>query len=361
MSHPFVEQPEAGAPRRRWRRWLLGAAGVIVTLLIVIALAFTLSPRPGSLLIRKVFEDNVAQVKQTMEAYAPREGVATLLDQSYRPGGQDTKLDVYFPETVAQSDRRLPAVIWTHGGAWISGHRDDAAPYFGMIALKGYTVVSLGYSLAPEKTYPTPVHQVNDGLSYVQQNAARFHIDPNRIVMAGDSAGAQITSQIAALTTNPEFAAQLGVTPALKPAQLRGVILYCGIYDMQAFTENNRVPGADNLLTRLLGWGVDTVVWAYTGERGGKPSVMAQMSTLDHVTDAYPAAFISGGNGDPLTNGQSKPLATKLQGLGVPVTTLFFPPDHEPSLPHEYQFKIDLPDAQNAYTQMIAFLHERTT
>ncbi len=360
MSQSFVEQPGPAAHRVRWRRWILGALGLIVALLVIIALAFTLSPRPGSLLIKHVFEDNAANVKQTMEAYAPREGVTTLLDQPYASDSADTKLDVYFPSTVAQTDQRLPVVIWTHGGAWISGNKDDAAPYFRMIALKGYTVVSLGYSLAPDKTYPTPVHQVNEALSYVQQNAGRFHVDPDRIVMAGDSAGAQITSEVAALTTNPAVAATLGITPALKPAQLRGVILYCGIYAMQAFTARDEVPGADTFVTRLLGWGVNTVVWAYTGERGGKPSVMAQMSTLDHVTGSYPAAFISGGNGDPLTEGQSKPLATKLHGLGVPVSTLFFPADHEPSLGHEYQYNIDLPDAQNAFVQMIEFLGDRT-
>jgi acetyl esterase/lipase len=295
-----------------------------------------------------------------MEAYAPVQGVATLRDQQYESGSA-TRLDVYFPAAAGQTGQRLPTVVWTHGGAWIAGYKDDAAPYFGMIARKGYTVVSLGYSLAPGSAYPTPIHQVNAALAYVQQNADRFHVDPDRIVMAGDSAGAQITSQVVALTTNPAFAAQFGITPALKPSQLRGVILYCGIYDMAAFIQRDEVPGADTVATRLLGWGVNTVVWAYTGERGGKPSVMAQMSTINHVTAAYPPVFISGGNSDPLTDRQSRPLAAKLQQLGVPVTTLFFPPDHSPSLAHEYQFQLDLPDAQHAFTQMVAFLHARTS
>lgn len=334
---------------------LLGSLVGTATVLI----ALNVSPRPGALLIRSVFEKGAADVKRAMEAHAPG-GISSSLDQPYRSGDDHARLDVYFSETVGP-DERLPAVVWIHGGAWISGHKDDAAPYFQLIAAEGDTVASVDYSLAPGATYPTPIHDVNDALAYVQQNAARFHVDPDRIVLAGDSAGAQITSQVAALTTNPAFAVQLGIAPALKPAQLRGVILYCGIYDMDAFTQHDEIPGADTFLTRLLSWGVNTVVWAYTGERGGKPSAMNQMSTIDHVTAAYPAAFISGGNGDPLTNDQSRPLAAKLQQLGVPVATLFFPPNHEPSLGHEYQFKIDTPDAQNAFTQMIAFLHERTS
>lgn len=358
MSQEGVARP-ATRHRSRLKRTLWTVLGVVVALVVIVALTFTLSPRPGSLVIKTVFEQNAANLKQTMEAHAPSQGVTTLLDQPYETDSA-TRLDVYFPDSAAHSGQRLPAVVWTHGGAWISGNRDDAAPYFRMIALKGYTVVSLGYSLAPGRIYPTPIQQVNAALAYIQQHAARLHVDPERIVLAGDSAGAQITSQVAALTTNPAFAAQLGITPALKPAQVRGVILYCGIYDLPALVNRDEVPGADTFVTRLFGWGINTVVWAYTGERGGKPSAMNQMSTIDHLTAAYPPSFISGGNGDPLTDRQSRPLAAKLQSLGVPVSTLFFPPEHEPSLAHEYQFQIDLPDAQHAFTQMIAFLRDRT-
>jgi len=105
-----------------------------------------------------------------MEAHAPG-GISSLTDQAYRSRDGDGRLDVYFPETVGP-DERLPTVVWTHGGAWISGHKDDATPYFQLIAAEGYAVVSVGYSVAPGATYPTPIHQVNDALAYMQENAA---------------------------------------------------------------------------------------------------------------------------------------------------------------------------------------------
>jgi acetyl esterase/lipase len=293
-----------------------------------------------------------------MAAYAPQ-GVSSIIDQPYRDGDKDARLDVYFPMEADQPGMRLPTVIWTHGGAWISGHKDDAAPYFQLIAIEGYAVISLDYSLAPDETYPTPIHQVNDALAYVQQNADRFHVDVDRIVLAGDSAGAQITSQVATLVTNPAYAAELGLTPSLQPAQLRGVILHCGIYDMVAFKEGGELPG-DTLATRVLGWGIRTVLWAYTDSRDPDDTLLRQMSSINHVTSDFPPTFISGGNGDPLTDDHSRPLATKLQGLGVEVTTLFYSPDHEPSLGHEYQFNLDDADAQNALTQTLAFLQQHT-
>jgi acetyl esterase/lipase len=80
------------------------------------------------------------------------------------------------------------------------------------------------------------------------------------------------------------------------------------------------------------------------------------MSTLDYVTADFPRTWISGGNGDPLTATQSKPLAAKLTGLGVDVTPVFYDDDHEPSLPHEYQFHLDYEDAQTALDSTLDFL-----
>ena len=80
------------------------------------------------------------------------------------------------------------------------------------------------------------------------------------------------------------------------------------------------------------------------------------MSTLDWVTADFPRTWISGGNGDPLTLSQSKPLATKLDGLGVEVETVFYPDDQEPELPHEYQFHLDYEDARTALESTLAFL-----
>lgn len=354
-----AETPAPPTERRRRLRWLLWSGGALAVLVLGVLIAFNVSPRPGTWLIRSVFESDAAKVKRAMEAHAPA-GISSRTDQAYRSGDEDARLDVYFPNTV-ESDERLPTVIWTHGGAWISGHKDDAAPYFQLIAAEGYAVVSLGYSVAPGATYPTPIHQVNDALAYIEQNAARFHVDPNRIVLAGDSAGAQITAQIAALVTNPAYAAELRLTPSLAPPQLRGAVLFCGIYDMKVFLANDHLPGSGGLMARVARWGTDEAMWAYTGSRDRDSAALRQMSSIDHATTAFPPTFISGGNHDPLTDAQSRPLAAKLEGFGVAVTTLFYPPDHEPGLAHEYQFDLDTADGKNALAQMLRFLKQHTS
>ncbi|SEL76443.1 alpha/beta hydrolase [Rhodococcus maanshanensis] len=342
------ESPSAGAvPRSRWRRRILWVVGILVALVLAAVLAFTVTPWPGSMVVRFVFDRGAAKTTSALEKHAPQ-GIASITDQQYRDGDPDALLDVYFPESTTAP---LPAVIWTHGGAWISGDKSHYSPYYQLLAERGFTVVSLDYSLGPEHTYPTAVHQLNDAHAYVLANAERLHVDPTRIVLAGDSAGAQLSSQLAALVTDPGYARELDIAPALRPEQLRGVVLNCGIYEV------DKMAGGSG----IVGWGANQALWAYTGSRDFEDSTaVEQMSTMRHVTAQFPPTYISGGNGDPLTDEQSKPLATELGGLGVEVTTLFYPEDHEPALPHEYQFDLDNEDGERALERTVEFLKAHT-
>jgi acetyl esterase len=221
--------------------------------------------------------------------------------------------------------------------------------YFQLLASHGYTVVGLNYTYGPEAIYPTAVFQLNTAHQFILDHAAEYNVDPNRLVLAGDSAGAQLSSQLAALITNPEYADDMGITPALTPSQLKGMVLNCGIYEMTSLI------GAKG----LLGWGDDISMWAYTGDRDlANSPALAQMSSIRYVTKDFPPSFITGGNADPLTEMESVPMAAKLTSLGVEVTTLFWPTDYTPPLPHEYQFRLNLDAAQTALTQTLDFLQE---
>lgn len=308
-----------------------------------------ISPWLPSLLIRAVFTNGADKTVAEMTPYIPAVGYTEQLDLAYGDVGADTTLDVF----SADGAEALPTVVWIHGGAWLSGDKRDVAPYLKILAAKGYTTVGLNYTIAPESTYPTALTQLNDALAYLVDNAEELRIDPSRIVLAGDSAGSQLASELATITTNPDFAATARITPALSAEQLRGVILNCGVYDLDSLAK-----GA----TGIVGWGFKTALWAYTGDRNwSETTAGAQMSTIDFVTADFPTTFISGGNGDALTDGQSKPLAAKLKGLGVEVTELFWPADTDPALPHEYQFHLDSANAQIALDDTLTFLARVTS
>ncbi|HTE58272.1 MAG TPA: alpha/beta hydrolase [Verrucomicrobiae bacterium] len=335
--------------RRAGVRW--GAGGFLV-LAVSVLLAFRLSPWPGALVIRAVFDDGGAKTKQALQKHAPP-GISKLADQQYSRSDKAAYLDVYYPVKTVNG-AHLPTVVWTHGGGWLSGDKTNTEPYFRLLASKGFTVVSLNYSLAPGRSYPTQIHQLNQAHKYIQENAERFYVDTTKIYLAGDSAGAQLSAQMATLITNPAYAQEVGLTPALKASQLRGVVLNCGIYKMEGLA--NPTP----TLPKIVGWGDDVTVWSYAGTHDfGSPRIR-QMSPYYHVTKDFPATFITGGNDDPLTDAQSKPLADKLESLGVTVDSLFYASDHQPGLPHEYQFNLDTTDGQKAFDRIVDFLHRDT-
>lgn len=332
---------------------VLWGAGILAAIVLIILLAFKVSPWPGALVIRVVFGESSAKTKQALEKHTP-EGVTKIADQQYAPASSDTYLDAYYPTAQTTASDPLPVIIWTHGGAWVSGDKANAEPYYRLLASKGFVVISVNYTLAPAKSYPAQIRQLNSAHEYILANASRFHADPSKIFLAGDSAGAQFSSQLAALITDPAYANAVGITPALHATQLRGVLLNCGIYMMDGLTH------PDPALPKIVGWGDDVSVWSYAGTRDFSDPVIKQMSAYYHVTKNFPATFITGGNADPLTNAQSKPFAEKLQSLGVPVTTLFYPQDHQPALPHEYQFNLDNQDGMSALEAMTAFVASRS-
>lgn len=329
--------------------WIRRKRNAIPLVLLVAGLVFLavayVSPWPSALLIRAVFADLGNKTTAEMNRYVPPvDAVEATLDVQYAPGGVDTQLDLFSP---ADSTGALPTVIWIHGGAWIEGDKDSRDPYARILARAGYTVATVNYTVAPEAVYPIAIGQLNDALGFLVEHAAEYRIDPDRLVIAGDSAGSQLASQLAAMITNPAYADQVGIEPTLDAQQLRGVILNCGVYDV---SEIPNAPGIE-------GWGFRMALWAYLGTKdwantpGGE-----EMSTIDDLTADFPTTWISGGNADPLTDAQSKPFAAELKELGVDVTELFFAADTVPALAHEYQFHLDLESAQVALQSTIDWL-----
>ncbi len=264
---------------------------VLLALGLVMALVATVSPWPSALLIRSLFEVTAVSTVKEMEPHVPASGIDATRDISYGDAAANTTLDVFSP---SGSTGALPTVVWIHGGAWISGDKSNVDPYLQILSSNGYTTVGVNYTVAPEAEYPVALTQLNEALAFLIDHAAEYRIDPDRIIIAGDSAGAQYTAQLATMVTSPTYATLTGLTPALKPEQLRAVLLNCGIYDVSG------IPNAPG----LGGWGFRVSLWAYLGTKDWSNTTGGElMSTLDDVTGDFPTTWITGGNGDPLTAG----------------------------------------------------------
>ncbi len=276
------------------------------------------------------------------DEFRNKSGVSEILDVQYDPNDSDAKLDVYYPQKL---EKKLPLIVWLHGGGWVSGDKQQSSNYFKILSANGYIVVSVGYSIAPEKNYPIPVKQTMAALKFLDENSNKFHIDSNSIFLAGDSAGSHIVLQTANIINDPKYAKLINISPSIERAKIKGLILYCGPYAVEKIN-----------LKGSFGNFLKTVLWSYSGKKDFmNDNYFKTASIIDYIGTKLPPCFISAGNGDPLLI-HSQALAKKLNTLNIETDTLFFPENLTPKLPHEYQFNLDIESGKIALNRSLEFL-----
>jgi acetyl esterase/lipase len=322
------------------KRFLLWFVGTLIIGIVAVVLAFTLTPWPSVALIRYAFAKGARVSEAALEKHVPP-GIVAQRDIAYGNGKNET-FDLYYPQGT---DAPRPTIVWVHGGGFVAGDKSHVANYMKIMAGHGYVMIAVEYSRGYGTTYPKPVQQVNTALGFVVRNAVDLKVDPSKIVLAGDSAGAHIASQVAMISTDPDYAQAIGMTPQLKANQLFAMLLFSGVYD----------PSAVNP-TGNHGWFLKAMLWAYSGVKNFRVDDRFKlMSVTNNVTGTFPQTFISSGNADPFAP-QAVAFARKLSRLGVRVDSLFFPTNHVPPVPHEYQFNLDEPPGQEALSRMLSFL-----
>lgn len=351
--------------------WLLGG---FTALLALVLLGVQVSVWPSALLVRYSFDKGGRTTEDILRGYAPAaSAVSAQLDVAYRPGDADALLDVYWPARLDGTGERLPTVVWLHGGGWLAGHKEGTATWARILADKGYTVVVPDYTLAPGAHYPTQLAQTLAALEFLRGPTAPAHVDPDQLVLAGDSAGASLAAQAATVVTHPAYGQEVGVATDVPASAVAGLLLNCGPYDLALISGGGEGAGGQaggqasgQGQNKVLAWGAQTIGWAYLGQKHYLDNPLtATLSLVDHVYPGFPPAFVSGGNDDPLTKG-AKVYAQRLTAAGADVTTLFFPDDYtDPSsgakLPHEYQFDLRLEAAQRSLDATVEFLATHTT
>lgn len=297
---------------------------------------------PGNLSYPPDYEDYRAKVE--------------LLRSLPYPGGlPGCEFDLYLPRETDPAGPTGPApcplVVWVHGGSFVSGVNTGVENLATMLAAKGYAVLAPNYAVAPEHPYPAAVAQLN-GLLHSLAALVKDHprADAARVFLAGDSAGAQIISQCAAVETNPAYAREMGLSPGLPAGSLQGLLLCCGPYDLPAMAAQKDL----RLQYMLAVWGR-----AYFG-RGGwaKSPPAAQTVVARHVGESWPPTYLTDGNTFSF-EAQARRLAAALRARGVPVVERYFPKE-QGEVPHEYQFLLAENEAMLAYGDMLDFLSKYT-
>jgi acetyl esterase/lipase len=119
---------------------------------------------------------------------------------NFLPDGQKQKADLYFPLAMPK-DKKLPAIVWIHGGGWQEGRRDAAREInvCSVLARNGYVAMSIEYVLSDQKqaVWPTNLWDCKTAVRWLRKNADQLGIDPARIGVMGGSAGGHLASMVA--------------------------------------------------------------------------------------------------------------------------------------------------------------------
>ena len=247
------------------------------------------------------------------------------------PGGEELRADAYLPESAAP----VPVAIAIHGGGWKAGSRDSYKHLGGLLAGRGYAVFSIDYRLVRKdgNRYPAAADDVRAALAYVRAHAAELNVDPARIVLMGDSAGAHLAALVG-LTVRPAVQAVVGIF---------------GVYDLAQQWQHDLVTRpADNISQAFLGP-------ALVADR----KLYFDASPIGHATtaNAGPAFLLAWGTHDDIVDpAQSEAFLLALKQAGFYARTVV------QDAPHFWAGDpLDEPGSHSAFfgARLLRFLDDR--
>jgi acetyl esterase/lipase len=250
----------------------------------------------------------------------------------------DIPVRIYWPPVAEHSD--LPVVVFYHGGGFALGDLETHDPVARAHAVGAEAiVVSVDYRLAPEHPFPAGVDDCWAALQWTAEHAAELGGDPNRIAVAGDSAGgnlAAVMAQLARDNGHPKLAFQLLWYPTTA-ANL----------SLPSFSENADAPILNrDVIDAFLTWYIPGVDITDPTEL---PAAMAPANASDF--SGLAPAYIGTAEHDPLRDEGSR-YAELLNAAGVPAEL-----SNEPTLVHGYvSFALLIPAAAEATNRGLAAL-----
>ena len=261
-------------------------------------------------------------------------GITQCRNISYGSHGKWNLLDVYYPDGTTHP---LPTIVSIHGGGYVYGNKEIYRRYGMDMARRGFAFVNFNYRLAPKWRFPAPLWDTNSVMEWICKNAVRYHLDPTRIILVGDSAGAQLASQYAAIATNPEYASTFPMR--LPDITIRALGLNCGMYDPKAFVGN----------------GVSGVAKDYLGRHFDPAD--PRLLVLEAIGTNYPPAHITTAHHDFLKD-NAQPMFEFLSEKGIPCKLDCYGSGEDKTVGHVFHVTITNPEAVRCNDDAAAFFKE---
>lgn len=254
------------------------------------------------------------------------EGLKCLYDISYGQHGEANLLDIYMS---AETCEKQAAIVNIHGGAWVYGSKEVYKFYCMSLAKRGFVVVNINYRLAPENLFPSALEDINQALTFIEQQGEEYFIDREKLILVGDSAGGQLVSHYSAIFTNPDYAKKYSFT--LPNIKIRAVGLNCGLYD----TKNAVINDYDGMYKVCFEKDSD-----FTDR-----DFLSKIDVISNITQDFPPSFVMSSHEDFLLY-EAQPMYDLLKSKGVESILKIYGSKGNRKIGHVFHVNMNLPEAK---------------
>jgi acetyl esterase/lipase len=207
------------------------------------------------------------------------------------------KVDLYLPPA---SKKGSPVIINIHGGGWKNGVKESQGG-FSAFFKAGFAVANLEYRLTGQATAPAAIEDVRCALIYLIKNAETLHIDKNRIIIMGGSAGGHLALMGGLLGNDHRFDTNC---PGVEDIKVAAIIDKYGITDVWDWAYGKNITSKS--------------ATSWLGDKAKDEKFAASVSPMTYVNKNSPPVLIVHGDADPTVPYQhSVDLHKKLLSVGV--------------------------------------------
>ena len=294
-------------------RYLIGIGAVLA---LASGALYAHSPARGLDVLNNLYPGD-GGVERLASAVQFEPGPRGLLDVWAQPAAQPA------PEHAPGK----PVLVFFYGGGWANGNRSDYGFVAKAFAARGYVVVLADYRLVPQVRFPSFVQDAAAAVRWTHDNIARYGGDPDRIAVAGHSAGAYLAVMLA---LDGRYLKAAGADPSV----VKAAIGLAGPYDFYPFVKRRSIEAM-----------------------GRAPDPLATQPITFARADAPPLLLVTGTADTEVRPRNAINLAAREQALGSTTTQL----RQYPGLDHnDLIMALSKPFRSKAplLEQSLAFLHD---
>lgn len=210
------------------------------------------------------------------------------------------RMDLVFPK---ETEKKLPVVIWVHGGGWTDENLTRKylpSRQLADLCKRGYVTASIDYRLTGHAPFPAQIEDCKSAVRYLRKHAGDYPIDPDRIAVWGESAGGHL-AELMAYSTDEEF--NDGTNDKVS-SSVQGVVAWYAPCDLRT---NDEWPEDEEIYQRL-----------FAGVKGVcEERLRAKASPICYADRHNPPTLLMHGDADRLVDyGNSRMMYTRLKDAG---------------------------------------------